>query len=81
MKFSNKKKVTINEIDYERALETPKNIFFINFKQPNNIGSILMLDRKMNVQDNSFLAFNTFETIKSQKLYSWASEKMKKYLQ
>jgi hypothetical protein len=81
IKFSNKKKITIGGIDYQRALETAENIFYINYEQPNKIGSVLMLDRKMNILDNSILAFQTLKQVKKEKLYSWSSEKMKKYLE
>jgi len=80
VKFNNKKKITIGDVDYERALETAENIFFINYKQPNKIGSVLMLDRRMTILDNSTLAFQKLKEIKKEKLYSWSSEKMKKHL-
>lgn len=80
MKFNNKKKITIGNVEFERGLETPENIFYVNFNQPNKIGSVLMLDRKMSILDNTTEAFQKLKQVKKEKLYSWSSEKMKKYL-
>lgn len=70
----------VGDMVYERALETPENIFFINFEKPDTKGFVLMLDRRLRIIDNSTLALEKLRMANKDKFYNWSSKKMKKHL-
>jgi len=64
---------------FERAMETPKHIYYVNFVDGDENGSVIMLNRKMKMVSNEYSAYlSLMEDL--EKGYTWMSEKMKKHL-
>jgi len=67
--------------EYHRALETLNHIYYVNFEEGDENGSVKMFTRKMElVSDNYFAYVGLMEDIESG-LYSWASPRMKKNIE
>lgn len=75
--FNNKKIIKRGGYKFERAIETSDNIFYRVFNEGLGVGTVLMLDRKMNIIDDGEKAFKSFCDILEGEGYSWVSKKMK----
>jgi len=80
-KFNNKKVIDNGDFKFERALETADRIFYRAFDERVKIGTVMMMDRKMNVLDTHTEAYRAFNVVVKSGGYSWASNKMKNYLE
>lgn len=65
---------------HERALETAKHIFYVNFKEGDNTNSVVMLDRKMNVVSENEAAYIALMD-EIEVGYSWISKKLRNHLE
>ena len=80
-KFNNKKIIDNGQYRFERAMETSDRIFYRAFDERIKTGTVMMMDRKMNILDTGIDAFRAFNTMVKSGSYSWVSEKMKNYLE
>ena len=64
---------------FERAMETDKHIYYVNFIDGDENVSVIMLDRKMNVIDKTYSAYLALMD-DIEKGYTWMNEKLKKNL-
>jgi len=80
-KFNNKKVIDNGDFKFERAIETGDRIFYRAFDERVKIGTVMMLDRKMNVLDTYKEAYREFNAVIKSESYSWMSPKMKIYLE
>jgi hypothetical protein len=80
-KFSNKKIIDNGQYKFQRAIETGDRIFYRAFEERLKVGTVMMLDRTMNILDTGVDAYREFKTAIKTGNYSWVSEKMKIYLE
>ena len=77
MKFNNARYLKTSLGTYERALETPNHIYFVNHTESDEYASVKMYDRKMIlISDNNFAYESLLEDLE-EGVFSWMSKKMK----
>lgn len=79
--FNNKKILERGGYKFERAVETSDRIFYRAFDERIKTGTVMMMDRKMNILDTGIDAFRAFKSMIKSGSHLWLSEKMKIYLE
>jgi hypothetical protein len=77
MKLSNRRVLVCKSGNFYRALETLNHIYFVNYEEGDENGSVKMFNRKMQlVSDNYFAYESMFEDVKAG--YVWIAPKFEK---
>lgn len=77
MKLSQKRVLSYPNGNFHRALETLNHIYFVNYEESDENGSVKMFDRKMKlVCDNYFAYESMLEDVEQG--YVWISPRFKK---
>lgn len=66
---------------YHRAMETPTNIFYVNYIESDENSSVKMFDRKMTLVCSNYHGYGAFIESIEKKEYSWISEELKKNIE
>jgi len=81
MKLSNKRIIKVDSNKFERALETPRHIYFVDFSEGDNTKNVRVYNREMKlVTDGHLAGVGILEDIKDE-IYSWVSPKAKKLVE
>jgi hypothetical protein len=67
--------------DYHRALETLHHIYFVNFDESDENGSVKMFNRNREIVSDNYFAYQAFMEDIENKQYTWMSEKLKESLE
>ncbi len=65
---------------YERALETSEHIYYVNYKESDENGSVKMYDRKMELVSDNYFAYGSLMEDIEEERYTWIAKKLKKCL-